>query len=80
MSFLDHARYASTPALLPDISKMYFMSLAPSCFTPPVGAFHRVVGAASPVLDMLSANLLYKKSWRSDVDLKPLAPTYLPEA
>src|SRR5579872_2723188 len=45
MSFLDHCRYESTPALLPDISKMYFISLAP--FTLPSGRVHEVVGAAS---------------------------------
>src|SRR5579875_2798965 len=75
MSFLDHARYASTPDLLPDISKMYFMSPAPSYFALPFWRVHTVVGAVAPVLDMPLANFFYKKSWRFDVDLRPLSPT-----
>src|ERR1039457_1416651 len=72
--FLDHPRYASPPALRPDISKMYFMSLAP--FTLPFGAF---IGSSEPPFrfSTCSVQFFVQKRWRSDVDLKPLAPTYL---
>jgi hypothetical protein len=76
MSFLDHARYASTPALVPEISKMYFMSLAPSCFTLRFG-LHRVVGATCPVLDILPQIFSTTRNWRANVDLKPVATTYV---
>src|ERR1700722_3494439 len=74
MSFPDHARYASTPALFPDINRMYFMSLAP--FTLPFWRVHRVVGAAFPVLDILG-KFFVQENLAVRCRFKAPAPTYL---
>src|SRR5271157_4293303 len=75
---LDHALYVSTPAFVPAIIKMYFMSSAPFLFphfSPGYLRFHRIVGAGG--LFSTSRTINFKKiSAQRHVDFAPRESTY----